>query len=77
MTQTKWPPRFPGRFNVRDHLIVHEKAVVAKGGHFLIIDDVSTTGSTLIYADKYLKEAGATLVTCFSIAMNVSNVLYE
>lgn len=72
----KLPPK--ERFeNVRNHLMVHEKAIVAKGGHFLIIDDVSTTGSTLIYATKYLKDAGATAITCFSIAMNVSNVLYD
>ena len=63
--------------NVRDHLFVNRKDVVKKGLRILVIDDVSTTGSTLIYAKKYLTEAGAAEVTCLSIAMNISNVLYD
>jgi HAD superfamily hydrolase (TIGR01509 family) len=62
--------------NVRDHLYVLEPAV-AKHSHVLVIDDVCTTGSTLIYANQYLKNAGASSVALLSIAMNVSNVLYD
>ena len=63
--------------NVRDHLFVNRIDVVKKGVKVLIIDDVSTTGSSLIYGKKYLSNAGAGEVTCLSIAMNISNVLYE
>lgn len=61
--------------NVRDHLYVTDTKLAATPGQFLVIDDVSTTGSTLIYAKQYLQAAGAHAVTCFSLAMNVSDVL--
>lgn len=61
--------------NVREHLFVAQPAV-AKGARFLVIDDVSTTGASLIYARKYLKDAGASEVTCLSIAMNIGDVLW-
>ena len=60
--------------NVRDHLYVVDPAVVP-GRRYLVIDDVSTTGATLLYAQKYLTEAGAASVECFSIAMNISDPL--
>lgn len=60
--------------NVRDHLFV-VKPGEARGKRFLVLDDVSTTGATLLYAKKYLTEAGATSVDCFTIAMNISNPL--
>lgn len=62
--------------NIRDHLYVNRPEIV-KGSRVLVIDDVSTTGSSLIYAKKYLDDCGALDVTCFSIAMNISNVLYD
>ncbi|MDP9619804.1 HAD hydrolase-like protein [Stenotrophomonas maltophilia] len=63
--------------NIRDHLFLQRKSAAEDGGRFLIIDDVATTGSSLIYAKKSLTEAGANEVVCLSIAMNVSNVLYD
>ena len=63
--------------NIRDHLFVQRVDGVKKLMKILVIDDVSTTGSTLIYAKKYLSDAGASEVICLSIAMNISNVLYE
>ena len=60
--------------NVRDHLVV-AKPEEARRKRFLVIDDVSTTGATLLYAQKYLTEAGATSVDCFTIAMNISDPL--
>jgi hypothetical protein len=62
--------------NIRDHLYVN-CGEVAKDSRILVIDDVSTTGSSLIYAKKYLIDAGALDVTCLSIAMNISNVIYD
>lgn len=62
--------------NIRDHLVVKRKNV-AKGAKVLVIDDVSTTGSSLIYAKKYLEAEGASEITSLSIAMNISNVLYD
>lgn len=58
--------------NVRDHLYVVDPSSV-KGGMFLIIDDVSTTGATLLYAERYLNAAGATSVDCLTIAMNITD----
>lgn len=63
--------------NIRDHLVVQRTDITKKKPSVLVIDDVSTTGSSLIYAKKYLAAAGARNVTCLSIAMNISNVLYE
>jgi HAD superfamily hydrolase (TIGR01549 family) len=60
--------------NVRDHLNVANAASV-RGRRYLVIDDVSTTGATLLYAKKYLTEAGAASVDCFTIAMNISDPL--
>ena len=60
--------------NVRDHLYVVNPAA-ARGRKFLVIDDVATTGATLLYAQQYLTNAGATSVDCFSIAQNVSDPL--
>ena len=44
--------------NVRDHLFVTDPASV-RGKDFVIIDDVCTSGATLMYAKKRLIEAGA------------------
>lgn len=60
--------------NVRDHLYVVNPAA-ARGRKFLVIDDVATTGATLLYAQQYLTNVGATSVDCFSIAQNVSDPL--
>ncbi|WP_296280500.1 HAD-IA family hydrolase [Pseudoxanthomonas sp.] len=60
--------------NVRDHLYVINPDA-ARGRKFLVIDDVTTTGATLLYAKKYLMAAGATSVDCFSIAQNISDPL--
>lgn len=60
--------------NIRDHLYVVNPAG-ARGRNFLVIDDVTTTGATLLYAKQYLTNAGANSVDCFSIAQNVSDPL--
>jgi phosphoglycolate phosphatase-like HAD superfamily hydrolase len=60
--------------NVRDHMYVVNPESVRRR-RYLVIDDVSTTGATLLYAKKYLTEAGATTVDCFSLAMNISDPL--
>ena len=61
--------------NVRDHLEVRRPELLAKGRTVLVIDDVTTTGATLIYAKKYLADKGAGTVTCLALAMTVSDVL--
>lgn len=60
--------------NVRDHLYVINPAQ-ARGRKFLVIDDVTTTGATLLYAKQYLTDAGATSVDCFSITQDISDPL--
>lgn len=60
--------------NVRDHLFVQQLEHVRAGTAFLIIDDVVTTGASLIYSQKYLQGAGATDVKLLSMAKNVGNL---
>lgn len=60
--------------NVRDHLYVATPAD-AQGKRYLIIDDVSTSGATLLYAKKYLTGAQASSVNCLSLAQTVSDPL--
>lgn len=60
--------------NVREHLYVGDPSA-AQGKKFLVIDDVSTSGATLLYAKKYLTEAGANSVDCFSLAQTISDPL--
>lgn len=60
--------------NIREHLYV-VNPTAAQGKKFLVIDDVSTSGATLLYAKKYLTEAGANSVDCFSLAQTISDPL--
>ena len=62
--------------NVRDHLFVVNPAA-AQGRKFLVLDDVSTSGATLLYAKKYLTGANATSVDCFSLAQTISDPLRQ
>jgi phosphoglycolate phosphatase-like HAD superfamily hydrolase len=61
--------------NVRDHLFVQQPEQIKPNVSFLIIDDVVTTGASLIYARKYLKDGGAGDVKCLALAKNVGDVL--
>lgn len=61
--------------NARDHLLVNSPQLVSGGKSVLVLDDVVTTGASLIYAMKYLKAAGAGDVKCLAIAKSVSDVL--
>ncbi|TDK26191.1 hypothetical protein E2F46_06225 [Luteimonas aestuarii] len=53
--------------NVRDHLQV-ARPDQARGKNVVVIDDVATTGASLVYAAKYLKAAGASKVECVALA---------
>ncbi|MHB9704101.1 HAD hydrolase-like protein [Alcaligenes aquatilis] len=61
--------------NVRDYLFVAQPEQIVADAFYLIVDDVTTTGASLIYAKKYLMEAGARNVTCFSMAKNIGNIV--
>lgn len=61
--------------NVRDHLFVRRPDLIKPGVCNIIIDDVCTTGASLIYATKYLRGEGATNVKCLALAKNVGDVL--
>jgi len=52
--------------NVRDHLQVIPNSGYARK-HVVVIDDVATTGASLLYSEKYLKAAGASQVTCLAL----------
>ena len=53
--------------NVRDHLFVAKPHTVADK-HIVVIDDVVTSGASLIYSDLYLRAADARNVNCVALA---------
>lgn len=61
--------------NVRDHLFVAKPETIVADAVYIIIDDVVTTGASLIYAAQYLKDCGAKDVRRLAFAKNVSDVL--
>ena len=46
---------------------------VVKGGTYVVVDDVTTTGASMIAANKLLKEAGAKAVYCFAFGKTFYN----
>ena len=58
--------------NVRDFLRANPASDVA-GKHVVVIDDVVTSGASLIYSDIYLRAAGAASVTLLALTKNVGN----
>jgi phosphoglycolate phosphatase-like HAD superfamily hydrolase len=61
--------------NVRDHLFVAQPKTIVADAIYIVIDDVVTTGASLIYAAKYLKDSGANQVKRLAFAKNVSEIL--
>lgn len=59
--------------NVRDHLQVVGK--IAGDVTYIVLDDVVTTGASLIYSHDYLRSAGASQVICLGLSKNISDVL--
>jgi len=53
--------------NIRESFSVNEKKDL-KGKNFLLIDDVFTTGATCSEAARVLKQAGANIVYCLTLA---------
>ncbi len=60
--------------NVRDHLVVHQPQLVPGNKAFLVIDDVVTSGASLIYAQRHLEEAGATDVYLLGLGKNIGDI---
>ena len=56
--------------NVGDNLHVSRPQDI-HGKHVIVIDDVVTTGATLLWSHRYLREAGARSVSCLSLAQAV------
>jgi len=60
--------------NIQEYLYVNKPDLIKAGVQVLLIDDVVTTGSTLCFAHKYLKELDAGEVKCLAFAKNIGNV---
>ncbi|MFG0602757.1 HAD hydrolase-like protein [Delftia sp. WSY_4] len=60
--------------NVRDHLVVARPELVSAGQAYLVIDDVVTTGASLISAQNRLTEVGAHDVVLLGLGKNVGDL---
>lgn len=60
--------------NVRDHLIVNRPELATARKSYLVIDDVVTTGASLIYSQKRLEEAGARDVHLLGLGKNIGDL---
>lgn len=56
--------------NVGEHLHVNRPDLV-QGRHIVVIDDVVTTGASLLWADRKLRQTGARSVNCVSMTKAV------
>ncbi len=61
LTKAERSPNMASSFIVSDTLVLKNKSVI-------IIDDVITTGATLLEASRVLKSAGAEQVWCLTLA---------
>lgn len=53
--------------NVGENLYV-QRAEAVEGKHVIVLDDVVTSGATLLWAHRYLTRAGAARVSCLALA---------
>ncbi len=61
--------------NIRDHLIVNQPGSIPHNTSILVIDDVVTSGATLVYSKLYLENQATCTVTCLAIAKNISKAI--
>jgi hypothetical protein len=61
--------------NIRDHLYVRQPEMIREGNQILVLDDVVTSGSTLVYAKEYIEAVNRCVVTCLALAKNISRVI--
>lgn len=60
--------------NVRDHLIVNQPNLAKRNKAYVVVDDVVTTGASLIYAELYLQAAGAGPVMLLGLSKNIGDI---
>ena len=61
--------------NIRDHLFVQQPELLRQSVTVVVLDDVVTTGASLIYSSLRLQEAGASEVLRLAIAKSIGDVL--
>ncbi|MCY1533116.1 hypothetical protein D9M68_684280 [compost metagenome] len=61
--------------NIRDHLYVANPKVLTARSNVLVLDDVVTSGSTLIYAKKYIEQVVNCDVKCLAVAKNIGKII--
>ncbi|WP_219495306.1 HAD hydrolase-like protein [Proteus terrae] len=61
--------------NVRDHIYISEPERLVDVDVVILIDDVVTTGASLIYSSIKLKDSNDSSVICFAFAKNITDVL--
>lgn len=59
------------KLNVQDAFVVNKTKNTALPSHVLLVDDISTTGATLVAATKALINAGVKEVSCFALSKKI------
>jgi predicted amidophosphoribosyltransferase len=63
--------------NITENLELSEGVCIAAGDKVIVVDDVVTTGSSLIGAEKLLRQNGVGFIKLVAMAKNVTQIMPE